>query len=293
MTNQRKLPKKLYKYRKFNASTLRLISQGETFYADPDTFNDPLDCQPVIRVDTDLATLEKVCYRMLVLARGKEEALASMNNHRHMSTEHGDFRKDEPAIWAYTQDLRQAVKGLLYKEMRKNGVLSLAARWDCPLMWSHYADEHRGLCIEYDVADHKCERLAMVDYTITGGVKVSELFEWKLRHSLTAEQTVRNAFFYAKAKQWRYEREWRDVAESSGAVDAPLTMSAVYFGLRCDYAVLTSIVKLFSNSSQNIKFFDVYRQDESFRLKRRFVDVDEVEACGLRTSRRWDFDAFD
>ena len=293
MTKEPKLPRKLHKYRKFNTSTLRLLSQAEMYYADPEVFNDPLDCRPVIRVDTDVPTLEKVCYRMLVLARGKDKALASMNNHRYMSTEHGDFRKDEAAIYCYTQDLRREIKGLLYQEMRKSGVLSLAARWDCPLMWSHYADEHRGLCIEYDVADHKCEHLFKVDYTTSGDIKVSELFEWKVRGSTAAGQTVRNAFFYAKAGQWRYEREWRDVAKSSGADDAPLTISAVYFGLRCDYAVLTTVVKLFSNSSAKIKFFEVYREDDSFGLKRRAVDVSEIEACGLRTSRRWDFDLVD
>jgi hypothetical protein len=34
----------------------------------------------------------------------------------------------------------------------------------------------------------------------------------------------------------------------------------------------------------------VYRDDYSFRLKRRLVDVDEVVACGVQSSRRWDFD---
>jgi len=288
-----KLPKKLYKYRKFNTSTLRLLCQAEMYYADPEVFNDPLDCRPVIRVDTDVPTLEKVCYRMLVLARGKEKALASMENYRYLSTEYGDFRKDEPAIDCYTQDLRQEVKLLLYQDMRKSGVLSFAARWDCPLMWSHYADQHRGLCIEYDSAKHKCEHLSKVDYTTSGNITVSSLFEWKLRGSAEAERTIRHVFFYAKAKEWRYEREWRDVAKSSGPVDAPLTISAVHFGLRCDYPVLTSVVKLFSNYSAKIRFFEVYRKDDGLRLKRRSVDADEIEACGLRTSRRWDFDAVD
>lgn len=48
------VPKKLYKYRPFNASTLRLLSQAETYYADPLKFNDPLNCKPVISVDTPL-----------------------------------------------------------------------------------------------------------------------------------------------------------------------------------------------------------------------------------------------
>ena len=293
MVKQSSPPKRLYKYRKFNTSTLRLLSQAEVYYADPEVFNDPLDCRPVIRIDTDVPALEKVCYRMLVLAQGKEKAVAAMSNHRYMSTEYGDFRKDERAAYCYTQDLRQEIKGLLYEEMRRSGVLSLAARWDCPLMWSHYADEHRGLCIEYDVTDHKCEHLAKVDYATSGEIKVSDLFEWKVRGSAAAEQIVRHAFFYAKAGQWKYEREWRDVAGSSGTDDAPLTLSGVYFGLRCDHAVLTSVVKLFSNSSANVRFFGIYRKDDSFRLRRSSVDVDEIEAFGFRTSRRWDFDLID
>jgi hypothetical protein len=293
MAKKSKLPRKLYKYRKFNTSTLRLLSQAEVYYADPELFNDPLDCRPVIRVDTDVPTLEKVCYRMLVLAQDKEKALAAMSNHRYMSMQHGDFRKDEAAIQCYTQDLRQEIKGLLYEEMRRSGVLSLAARWDCPLMWSHYADEHRGLCIEYDASDHKCQHLSKVDYTTAGHIKVSDIFEWKVRGSTAAEQIVRNAFFYAKAGQWKYEREWRDVAESSGTEHAPFRIGGVYFGLRCDYAVMTSVVKLFQNSSLDVRFFDVYRKDDSFRLWRHAVDVDDIQTCGVRTPIRWDFDLID
>ena len=291
MTREVKLPRRLYKYRKFNASTLRLISQGEAYYADPRTFNDPLDCRPVIRIDTDVQALEKVCYRMLVLVHGKPRALDIMNNHRYLSTEYGNFRKDQAATDCYTEGLRQEIKGLLYEEMRENGVLSLGARWDCPLMWSHYADEHRGLCIEYNVANHKCDQLSKVDYASSGEIAVSDLFSWKVRGSDAARVSVHNAFFYAKAGQWRYEREWRDVATTSGAVDSPFAISAIHFGLRCDYAVVTSVVKLFSNASRKIAFFDIYREDESFRLKRCAVDVDEIEALGVRTSRRWDFDS--
>jgi len=160
-------------------------------------------------------------------------------------------------------------------------------------MWSHYADEHRGLCIEYDLANHHCEHLSNVDYSKSGNIKVSDLFAWKPRGSSSAEASVRREFVFAKSPQWRYEREWRDIRKSAGATDTPLTVSAVYFGLRCDYAVVTSVVKLFSNSTAKVAFFDVYRQDESFRLKRRAVNADEIGACGLRTATCWDFDRID
>jgi hypothetical protein len=285
-------PKRLYKYRSFNANTLRILSRDEAYYANPTGFNDPLDCRPVVRVDTDLRMLEKLCYRMLVLLHGKEKAVACMNNHRYMSTEYGDFRIDEKAAYCYTEDLRQEVMGLLYGELGKHGVLSLAARWDCPLMWSHYADEHRGLCIEYDTTDHRCGSLFPVDYRSPGDIKISELYDWKIGKSEKAERLVRDAFFYTKANEWRYEREWRDISSTTGPDDAPLKMRAVYFGMRCDYAVSISVVKLFSSAAPAIKFFDIYRRDDSFKLKRRLTDVGEIESCGVQTSRKWDFDGF-
>jgi hypothetical protein len=291
-TQESRTPKYLYKYRSFNANTLRILSRDEAYYADPTAFNDPLDCRPVLNVDTDLRTLEKLCYRMLTLTYGKDKAVATMNNHRYMSTEYGDFRTDEKAAYCYTEDLKQEVKALLYRELGKHGVLSLAARWDCPLMWSHYADEHRGLCVEYDTTDHRCSNLARVNYRTPGDIKISELYDWKIGKREKAERRVRNAFFYAKANEWRYEREWRDVASTIGADDAPLKMRAVYFGMRCDYAVVTSVVKLFINGASTIKFFDMYRRDNSFKLRRHPSNVEEIEIHGVQASRKWDFDGF-
>lgn len=41
----------------------------------------------------------------------------------------------------------------LDSELGNEGVLTLSATWKSGLMWSHYADEHRGICIEYDTRD--------------------------------------------------------------------------------------------------------------------------------------------
>jgi hypothetical protein len=63
--------------------------------------------------------------------------------------------------------------------------------------------------------------------------------------------------------------------------------------MRCDPAVSTAVVMLFSNSNTPIKFFGVYRRDDSFRLQRAPIDVDEVQACGLRTPMSWEFENLD
>ena len=287
-------PKQLYKYREFNANTLRLLNQAETYYANPAQFNDPLDCKPVIAVDTDLSTLEKLCYRMLVLDRGKDTAVARIQNHRYISTQYGDYKTDPIATRYYTVALQSEIRDLVYAEMREHGVLSLAERWNCPLMWSHYADEHRGLCIEYDTTDHHCEGLLPVNYDTPGAIKISDIYRWKIEKSAKVEKLVRETFFYAKAREWRYEREWRDIGNRVGSRESTLKcISAVYFGMRCDPAVSTSVVMLFSRAATTMRFFHLYRDDNSFRLKRSQIDADEVIACGLRTPVSWDFENLD
>lgn len=284
-----KYPRKLYKYRSFGANSLRLLSEAEVFYAKPQSLNDPLDCDPGLQIDTDLAPLEELCYRMLVAAKGEKNARAEIRRLRSMSAEPADYKTGLDTEKYYMRCLGSQIKDLLDAEMSSTGVFSLAQRWECHLMWSHYADEHRGLCIEYDLTDNNCSNLKPVSYKRPRSIKVSELLKWKLGKSAEAEQSIQGTYFFTKSPQWRYEREWRDIHRSSGANPAPFPISGVYFGLRCDTAVQTCIVKLLANSNPAISFYELYTLEDGFRLRRRRVDAGEIEGCGVRSSALLDF----
>ena len=58
-------PDKLYKYAAFNTYSLRLLSEGEAFYSNPKNFNDPLDCNPTINIDTDIKEIEALLSHMI------------------------------------------------------------------------------------------------------------------------------------------------------------------------------------------------------------------------------------
>ena len=279
-----RIPRKLYKFRSFGVNSLRLLSEAEIYYANPRSFNDPLDGDPTIHLDTDLASLEKVCFRILIAAHGKEKARLEMINDRYMSTEFGDYKTDKNVENYYMQLLGTQIKTLLDAEMAEWGVLSLAARWDCPLMWSHYSDGHRGFCVEYDMNDHACLNLKPVNYALNRSIKISDLIDWKVHKSAAAEQSVLDTYLFAKSPQWRYEREWRDIHSTNGAKASPFQITGVYFGLRCDRSVRTSVVKLLSHSCPKIKFYDMYPLENSFRLRRQVIDCGEIETIGVKTS---------
>jgi Protein of unknown function (DUF2971) len=285
----RKLPRKLYKYKSFGVNCLRLLSEAEVYYANPQSFNDPLDCDPSILIDTDLASLEKLYYKMLVTFKGKEKTTRSLRNHRYMSMAFGDYKTDSEAQNYYIQSLGDDIKNILVLEMNVSGVLSLSEKWNCPLMWSHYADEHRGVCIEYDQTNTACGIIKPVSYNRPRSIKISELIDWKIFKSALAEKNIQDTYYFAKASQWRYEREWRVINSSNGVNPSPFRITGIYFGMRCDSAVQTSVVKLLANTQYPVDFYDIYPLKDTFQLKKRLVNADELIACGVQTSVLLDF----
>jgi ferredoxin-fold anticodon binding domain-containing protein len=275
------MPDKLYKFRAFGVNSLRSLTEAEVFYPEPSAFNDPLDCDPSIEMDIDRAYLERLLYRMLLQRISDEKAREKVGYLRYMSSEYGDYKTDRDVEDYLKRMVTSDIKRELDLEMANKGVLSLSATWQSGLMWSHYADEHRGICIEYNTRDQEHPRLAKVDYQGQRAIKASDLYRWKVREDAAAEELVFRTYFYTKSSEWRYEREWRDVSEDNGVHSVPFRMTAILFGQRCDPSVITSIVKLL-NDHPEVKIWQVLPKDESFKLRRQLVDRDEIDAFAVR-----------
>ena len=276
----RSSPKKLYKYRPFNVFCLRLLTHGEISYSDPRLFNDPLDCDPTLEVDIDRSAMEHLCYAILRRTQTEGNAKAEINNYRYLSTEYGDFRTDSKVDDDLRRMLAQRIMNELNQEFGLRGVLSLSERWDSVLMWSHYADNHRGVCIEFDTSELPHPHLQPVNYRAPRRIKASDLHQWKRRGSAEAEQRVRETYYLAKAGPWRYEREWREIEDASGVKESNFSVTAIHFGLQCDSSVMQTVVKLLDRD-RDVALYEIYPLEDSFRLKRRSVDRVEIEAYGL------------
>jgi len=102
------------------------------------------------------------------------------------------------------RDARKFYRVLKTAVTKRFAVVCLSATWQSPVMWAHYADKHKGLCLGFDVA---------------GASEV--LYESKrLKHELDESQSgVRNAAdlikiaMTTKFKEWAYEKEWRGVCD--------------------------------------------------------------------------------
>ena len=285
----RNIPKALYKYRAFNVNTLRMLSEAEIYYADPTRFNDPLDSNPALQIDVDVPQLEDLLHRMIFQRYGQHRADQEVNMHRLCASRYGNISGNAKARTSYLNELGENVLHCLRREIGSKGVLSLAEKWNCPLMWSHYADEHRGVCIEYDLTDHAFDNLEPVNYRAGRSIRASQLIDWKVKRSKSAEGDIMNTYFLAKAPSWRYEKEWREIDDQTGTKSSSANVSAVYFGLRCDPAIISAIVKIHVRTERSVKFYSVRVNEDSFQLKRRIVDSKDILAIGFKTSAKLEF----
>jgi len=76
-------------------------------------------------------------------------------------------------------------------------------------MWSHYAEKHRGICLEFGVDNDLFRRAKQVVYD-------SKYPVW-LPHEFEAQRDRTVEVITTKAEEWAYEKEFRLISVLSGS----------------------------------------------------------------------------
>ncbi|MCI5224901.1 MAG: DUF2971 domain-containing protein, partial [Candidatus Electrothrix sp. AR4] len=157
----------LYKYRAFGENLIKELCNKEVYYADPKKFNDPLECSPkLINDGANLESLEKLYCEIAnqsdekninkTIDELRNDAIEYVYTWTQVEDKELDKEEEISFIRKYHKSrLQDKIKEYLDSIMKKRGILSLSSTWKSPLMWSHYSDQHRGICIEYEFSDTK------------------------------------------------------------------------------------------------------------------------------------------
>lgn len=212
-----KQPSSYYKYMKENV--LLLLLKNKTIkITNPLKFNDPMDCTiPEIHLD-------KNHIRKLVYSSLENEMLPLLNDFKSESDQRINYEltKLEKELKKISTELSKNWTELIsgYR------VLSLTAKKDNLLMWSHYADEHRGVVVQFK-SNPSFGLPRKVDYY--NGSKILNVF-FKEICSVIAEKEkgegfsdshsdiatdhtlkIMSEYFFMKMTEWEYENEHRIV----------------------------------------------------------------------------------
>lgn len=307
-----KRPKSLFKYLSFSDKLLEQLCYDQVYFADPVTFNDPLDCLPVVEADLMNSELE-ILLAQLVMDRSAKEIDAAMKKvrlrgdvattRRNKLTESEarellgeiNYNANNPEVNDRDAYIRYALSLAIERELRKThetGVLCLSTKFDSPLMWSHYANQHRGVCVEYDVSDLAPQGLHKVSYGESRKVLASQIRDWVFDGDSTARHAIDKACLLTKSKEWMYESEWR-LLGAVGLQDSPMKLKSIIFGMRCADILKYTIVKALQGRSGRVKFWEIAQPTDRFKLARSRLDDCELMVGMPRCSSFYDFDDLD
>ena len=280
-----KLPERLYKYREFNAQTLEMIVSDNLYYADPSTFNDPMDSRPSLDADLEEDELIETLMTLVeqrttdetraamqaigakgprakahIERRSRAEAVRRIAHIEYYATE-PDFDPDEHKRSLLVHDIQVE----LLRRYEK-GVVALAARDGCPLMWSHYGGQHRGICIGYSIPADAAADVHQMVYDGSRLVKVS-MVAGMLAGDEAARREVDKAVLLRKAESWGYEQEWRLIGPR-GVQYSTLELEEIVFGLKCELSAKYITMKVLEKRDRPVKFYEMREEPGTFKLRK-------------------------
>jgi Protein of unknown function (DUF2971) len=227
----------------------------------PETFNDPFECKPHWKWPTTAKEVREVRKRLVVVAR--KQGNSRKDAETFASTSMQDRETLETAI------LSSTVKG--YRNLR---ICSYSTSNKNILLWSHYADSHKGICIGFDanrppiavsMKVHYQDDYPEIEYPLAKGAK-------GFVPALT------------KSTSWAYEQEFRSILvptapdqpphnETSFFLEAE-TITNIYLGANISDAHRDFVLSLVARSRITPQVWQSVISSNSFSISFRQVHLD-------------------
>ena len=139
-----------------------------------------------------------------------------------------------------TKEDRKAFKKLKDEVDELIGPICFSKIWKNPVLWSHYGDKHKGICLGFDIID---EWAYEIDYV---GERLKDDIEGHVSDML--EETLGHKLLTTKFEHWHYEEEVRmivnlkDMEYAKGLYFLPfcegLKLKEIIVGPRCDQKLI-------------------------------------------------------
>jgi hypothetical protein len=88
------------------------------------------------------------------------------------------------------------------------GLLCFSADWVDPVLWTHYAVRHRGICLGFEIDEKLVKRVSYEKERMTGLIQST---------SATIDKNLSDLLLATKFKSWEYERELRVLVDLAKA----------------------------------------------------------------------------
>jgi len=253
----------LYKYIPINENTIGLLEENELYFSFPSDFNDPFDCKVEMIFNGTKEDWERWINSQPITYSEKQHLLNYLESINYDSSRFVSYQN--------THDTKSII------------LFCLSEINDHILMWSHYADNHIGICIGFKT---KIEGNSLglqfddqyLKFPLTGVSKgflpVSKVkYSMKMPSAynrLKYDDSTLQEFLKTKHKDWEYERErriiypYRYVNKQNIKFDKSI-LGQIIFGVKTSnsekYKIINVVKKNYIDQGFDVKFYQAkYKQ---------------------------------
>lgn len=249
----------VYKYMNIETA-LCFIKNFQLSFKSPSIFNDPYDCYDGL---IKFGKVNSINRKSLI-----NHTFSNLNR----SARRNKLKKLKKII--KDKEICDKYKELLPIELQKNGITCFSEIPNNLLMWSHYAESHKGICVGFKLQDifltfqkDTNYKVAVLKVKYTEDLKPVDYFN---NQNLSILNCLRT-----KSINWEYEKEVRLILSQIQFDETkrkyfPIdknSIAIIYFGSRINSDILKSISQECKKNLSDIKFYKMELQNDSFKLK--------------------------
>jgi hypothetical protein len=252
----------LYKYGSLYEDLEKLKERSEPLFSEPKIWlsrrkelNDPFECRPGFNFEGTKEQWIEFYSRMIKKNNPllppyevTAEAVAIYLEGRH---------KDPQALEAIRKELIKTLE-------REIGLYCLSEINNSILMWSHYADNHKGYCLKFEATGHSPvfgEAQKVINYK--DDYPIIEFFN-------TSNDEQVNLTFLTKYIEWEYEQEWRiiDHENGSGWHTYPRELlKGVIFGVRMPEGDKGTIREWVGRRDHTVQLYQAVQHNQKYSIE--------------------------
>lgn len=262
-------PKKLYKYKKYDKYTRKMLLKGELYLCPANELDDQFDCavnfskerwlnmsdEEISKKSIDLVSsyladsVPKEFLNLLPQMFDRNNVLGLFDNVNPQGITNGENNK---AFNIYNENMNMLDNQISKMENNKQfedgikkllniqneiGIASLASSKNNQVLWSMYANNYKGYCIEYEIGERTLD-LYKVSYKKSKSFDIVDMIikvildnffsnlHLKPKDSSIIEMAKKIPLI--KFNEWKFQKEWRFVGKAKEYVYLPI--KAIYLG---------------------------------------------------------------
>lgn len=240
----------LCKFRKIDRNLLDSLIRDYIYFSHPIQLNDPFDCKIKITKSLNCA---------IKLSKGKSKDKLSQLNSAQTFFDNLNEKLSNSGIFSCSYNKNNA-------SLRE------------PLLWAHYADRHKGICLVYNIPEEYILSNSMggapVDYH--NNPLTNYFLKWgKTSNRIDADKFIVKLirkYLTIKGKSWKYENEYRLIRNNAGEFQLDKSLlKFVCYGLNTPDKDRKLINSLLKKGGYEVEYYEMVRIDNDFGIRERKI----------------------